>query len=57
MKLLALMGLCLILNSCNNGDTLNRGYVISKSQLEPELEEELEEEFAESDFNLDLIQD
>lgn len=53
MKILALMGLCLLLNSCNNGDTYNRGYVISKSQLEAELEAES----AESDFNLDLIQD
>lgn len=38
MKWLALIGLSLLLNSCDNGNSYTRGYVISKSHLEPEAE-------------------
>jgi hypothetical protein len=36
MKWLVLIGLSLFLNSCDNGNSYTRGYVISKSHLEPE---------------------
>lgn len=38
MKLLILIGTVCSLASCSSSDTYNRGYVISKSHLEPEIE-------------------
>jgi hypothetical protein len=44
MKSLLLIALSFCLASCSNGESMNRGYVISKSQLEPEKEEPRAEE-------------
>ena len=38
MKLLVIIGLCFLVGSCGDGN-YNRGYVISKAQVEPETEE------------------
>ena len=38
MRYLSLIGLSLFLWSCSNGEHFNRGYVISKSQIESEAE-------------------
>lgn len=43
MRVLFLIGLCIILNGCNHGDSYHRGYVISKS-IEPITEPEAESE-------------
>lgn len=38
MKLFVIIGIVCSLVSCSNSETFNRGYVISKSHLEPEQE-------------------
>jgi len=35
MKMLIIIGLCFLMSACSDGN-YNRGYVISKSQVEPE---------------------
>ena len=42
MRVLIIMGLCFLISGCNEGN-YNRGYVISKAQVEPEATDEAEE--------------
>jgi len=41
MKARLVIAICLIFNACSNGDSYNRGYVISKSHPEPEVQDEV----------------
>jgi hypothetical protein len=56
MRLLLVIGLCIIANACNNGGSYHRGYVISKAietetLNEPELEDiDLDNSFSPNPF-------
>lgn len=38
MRLVILLGLGILVSGCEHGNTFNRGYVISKSVVEPEID-------------------